>query len=57
MEDLIKQLSEAEEDSPVFDRLMLKVGIFVNSSSWDSLQPHDFAMPERTMRFESRAAE
>jgi hypothetical protein len=43
MEDLIKQLSEAEEDSPVFDRLMLKVGIFVNSSSWDSLQPHDFA--------------
>ena len=51
MEDLIKQLSEAEEDSPVFDRLMLKVSILVNSSSWDALQPHDFADAAESIAF------
>jgi hypothetical protein len=32
MEDLIKQLSEVSEESPAFDRLMVKLEMALNSS-------------------------
>jgi hypothetical protein len=39
MEDLIKQLSEVNEESPAFDRLMVKLEIALNSNySLDSLE-------------------
>ena len=39
MEDLIKQLSEVSEESPAFDRLMVKLEMALNSSfSLDSLE-------------------
>ena len=39
MEDLIKQLSEVNEESPAFDRLMVKLEMALNSNfSPDSLE-------------------
>ena len=39
MEDLIKQLSEVNEESPAFDRLMVKLEMTLNSTySLDSLE-------------------
>ena len=39
MEDLIKQLSEVSEESPAFDRLMVKLEMALNSNfSLDSLE-------------------
>jgi hypothetical protein len=39
MEDLIKQLSEVSEESPAFDRIMVKLEMALNSSfSLDSLE-------------------
>jgi len=39
MEDLIKQLSEVSEESPDFDRLMVKLELALNSSfNLDSLE-------------------
>jgi hypothetical protein len=39
MEDIIKQLSEVNEESPAFDRLMVKLEMALNSNfSLDSLE-------------------
>jgi hypothetical protein len=48
MKDLIKQLSEVGEESPGFDRLMLKLEMLINSSfSVDALQEDDDTLEEQ----------
>jgi hypothetical protein len=43
MEDLIKQLSELDEESPAFDGLMLKLKMALNSNfSLSSLEEAEF---------------
>lgn len=48
MDDLIKQLSEVGEESPGFDRLMLKLEILINSTfSFGTLQEVDDTVEEQ----------
>lgn len=48
MDDLIKQLSELGEESPGFDRLMLKLEVLINSTfSVGTLQEVDDTVEEQ----------